>query len=59
MAARVFDHALICVQVKPLGIVAPLIQTSVPAGGIVIDPFAGSLTTGIAAQMLGRQFAAC
>ncbi len=44
---------------NPLGIVAPLILTSVPAGGIVIDPFAGSLTTGIAAEMTGRRWAAC
>lgn len=44
---------------KPLRILAPLIRYSVPEGGIVIDPFAGSLSTGIAAQMLGRRFAAC
>jgi len=44
---------------KPLGIVAPLIRYSVPPGGIVIDPFAGSCSTGIAAKLLGRQFAGC
>lgn len=44
---------------KPLQILAPLIRYSVPDGGIVVDPFAGSLSTGIAAQQLGRQFAAC
>jgi site-specific DNA-methyltransferase (adenine-specific) len=44
---------------KPLGIIAPLIRYSVPAGGIVIDPFMGSGSTGIAAQLLGRQFAGC
>ncbi|WP_445287667.1 DNA-methyltransferase [Variovorax atrisoli] len=44
---------------KPLGILAPLVRTSVPPGGLVIEPFAGSLSTGIAARLLGRNFAAC
>ncbi|MFC4524955.1 DNA-methyltransferase [Cupriavidus pinatubonensis] len=41
---------------KPLGIVMPLIAYSVPPGGIVLDPFLGSGTTGIAAEMLGRHW---
>ncbi|SAL10270.1 DNA methylase N-4/N-6 domain-containing protein [Caballeronia turbans] len=44
---------------KPLGIIAPLIAYSVPPGGIVIDPFFGSGSTGIAARQLGRQFVGC
>jgi len=44
---------------KPLGILAPLIRYSVPPGGLVIDPFMGSGSTGIAAALLGRQFAGC
>lgn len=44
---------------KPLGILAPLVRTSVPPDGLVIEPFAGSLSTGIAARLLGRHFAAC
>ncbi|MDP9651938.1 DNA-methyltransferase [Paraburkholderia caledonica] len=44
---------------KPLGIIAPLIRYSVPPGGIVIDPFLGSGSVGIAAELLGRQFAGC
>lgn len=44
---------------KPLGIIAPLIRYSIPPGGLVIEPFAGSLSTGIAARQLGRHFAAC
>jgi len=44
---------------KPLGIIAPLIRYSVPPGGIVIDPFAGSSSVGIAAELLGRRFAGC
>jgi len=44
---------------KPLGILAPLIAYSVPPGGIVVDPFIGSGSTGIAARMLGREFVGC
>lgn len=44
---------------KPLGILAPLIRYSVPVAGVVIDPFMGSGSTGIAAELLGRQFAGC
>lgn len=44
---------------KPLDIVTPLIRYSVPPGGIVIDPFIGSLTTGIAAMSCDRRWAGC
>lgn len=44
---------------KPLGILDPLIRYSVPVDGIVIDPFIGSLSTGIAAAQAGRQWAGC
>jgi site-specific DNA-methyltransferase (adenine-specific) len=44
---------------KPLGIIAPLIAYSVPPGGIVLDPFMGSGSTGIAAGMLGRKYIGC
>lgn len=40
---------------KPLGIVEPLLLYSCPVGGIVLDIFAGSGTTGVAAQRHGRQ----
>jgi site-specific DNA-methyltransferase (adenine-specific) len=40
---------------KPLGIMAPLIEYSVPRGGLVVDPFAGSGTTAIAARQAGRR----
>ncbi|ROR97824.1 site-specific DNA-methyltransferase (adenine-specific) [Salana multivorans] len=40
---------------KPLGVLTPLIQYSVPEGGSVLDPFAGSGSTGIAARHLGRR----
>src|SRR3546814_666825 len=40
---------------KPLEIVAPLINYSVPPGGIVIDPFYGSGSLGIAAKMRSEE----
>jgi site-specific DNA-methyltransferase (adenine-specific) len=40
---------------KPEHIVAPLLQYSVPPGGLVIDCFAGSGTTGAVARKLGRR----
>lgn len=41
---------------KPLGIVRRVVQASCPTGGLVADFFAGSGTTGAAAQELGRRF---
>lgn len=40
---------------KPEDIVAPLLQYSVPPGGLVIDCFAGSGTTGAVARKTGRR----
>jgi site-specific DNA-methyltransferase (adenine-specific) len=40
---------------KPVGILTPLIEYSCPAGGVVLDPFAGSGSTLVAARMLGRR----
>jgi len=41
---------------KPLGILKRIIQISSPGNGKVLDFFAGSGTTGAAAQELGRHF---
>jgi site-specific DNA-methyltransferase (adenine-specific) len=41
---------------KPLGIVRRIVQASSPPGGLVLDFFAGSGTTGAAAVELGRRF---
>lgn len=38
---------------KPIGIIDPLLRYSVPAGGTVLDPFAGSGSTLVAAKALG------
>lgn len=40
---------------KPLGILAPLLEYSCPAGGIVLDPFAGVGPVGVAAKQTGRR----
>lgn len=40
---------------KPLGILRPLIEYSCPPGGVVLDPFAGSGSTLLAARDLGRR----
>lgn len=39
---------------KPTGILRPLIEYSAPPGGVVLDPFAGAGSTGIAARECGR-----
>lgn len=41
---------------KPLGILKRIIQISSPKNGLVLDFFAGSGTTGVAAKELGRNF---
>ena len=41
---------------KPLGVLARLIQASTQPGAWILDPFTGSSTTGIAANLLGRRF---
>lgn len=40
---------------KPAQVLNPLIQSSVPPGGLVLDPFAGSASTLLAARTLGRR----
>jgi site-specific DNA-methyltransferase (adenine-specific) len=41
---------------KPIASVARCLRASTNAGDLVVDPFAGSGTTGIAALQLGRNF---
>ena len=42
--------------VKPLSLMRWLVRLITPPGGIVLDPFAGSGTTGAAARLEGRDF---
>lgn len=39
---------------KPTGVLDPLIRYACPEGGLVLDPFAGSGSTAVAARMSGR-----
>lgn len=41
---------------KPLCLLARIIQASTQKGDWILDPFAGSSTTGIAANLLGRRY---
>jgi site-specific DNA-methyltransferase (adenine-specific) len=41
---------------KPLGVLARIIQASTKPGAWILDPFSGSATTGIAANLLGRKY---
>ena len=41
---------------KPVGSLKPLIEVFCPAGGVVLDPFAGSGSTLVAATETGRSF---
>ncbi|MFM9959323.1 MAG: DNA-methyltransferase [Phycisphaerales bacterium] len=44
---------------KPVELLRTLIRATVPEGGLVLDPFAGSASTGEAALTEGRRFAGC
>jgi site-specific DNA-methyltransferase (adenine-specific) len=41
---------------KPLGILSRIVRASSPPGGVVLDFFCGSGTTGVAAHQAGREF---
>lgn len=41
---------------KPLGLLSRIILASTQPGAWILDPFAGSSTTGIAANLLNRRF---
>lgn len=40
---------------KPIGILAPLVEYACPPGGLILDPFAGSGSTAVAARLTGRR----
>jgi site-specific DNA-methyltransferase (adenine-specific) len=43
----------------PERVIEPLIRSSCPSGGTVLDPFMGSGTTGVVAKRMGRHFIGC
>jgi len=40
----------------PQGLIEPMVLAGCPEGGVILDPFFGSGTTGIVAERLGRQW---
>lgn len=53
---KVKSRANVHQTVKPLDLMRWLVRLVCPPGGLVLDPFAGSGSTGIAAVLEGRQF---
>jgi len=45
--------------VKPVAVMRWLVRLVTPPGGVVLDPFTGSGTTGIAATLEGFRFIGC
>ena len=58
-AGKMGDSANFHPTVKPVDLMAYLIKLVTPPGGVVLDPFMGSGTTGIAAARLGFPFLGC
>ncbi len=51
-----FNHGNFHCTLKPIALMEYLIKMVTPKGGIVLDPFMGSGSTGIACKKLGREF---
>ena len=44
---------------KPIALIARCLRAATDRGDLVMDPFAGSASTGVAALRLGRRFIGC
>lgn len=55
IAVRSMHHSAVHPTQKPTGILRPLIEEACPPGGVVLDPFAGSGSTLVAARECGRR----
>ncbi len=55
-ASKAERHGSIHPTVKPVELMRWLVRLATPAGGIVLDPFAGTGTTGEAARLEGHPF---
>lgn len=55
LQVRSTHHAAIHPTEKPVALLRPLIDYGCPPGGLVLDPFAGSGSTAVAARQLGRR----
>ena len=47
---------MVNIQLKPLSLLTRIISASTKPGDKILDPFTGSSTTGVAANLLGRKF---
>lgn len=56
---RVQNGELVHPAQKPIALMRHLVSRLVPVGGVVLDPFAGSGTTGAAALLEGRRSICC
>jgi site-specific DNA-methyltransferase (adenine-specific) len=54
-AASMWRRGAVHPTEKPVEILAPLIEYACPPGGTVLDPFAGSGSTAVAARLTGRK----
>lgn len=54
--SKVLPRANFHPTVKPIDLMRWLVRLAVPVGGLVLDPFAGSGSTGCAAVLEGRRF---
>jgi len=56
LCCRSEHHKAVHPTQKPVALIAALLAYSCPQVGVVLDPFCGSASTGVAAKRLGRDF---